>query len=184
MKNKNYLHVTFMGIALSVWGCSGHSGDQNNTVVKVHVEKVKPVGVNQELAYSGTIEESETIPLGFSSVGTVSKVYISEGAFVKKGQLLSSLDNTMYQNTYTMMQAMEQQAEDAYNRLTPMHKNGNLPDVKYVEVETDLQKAKAAAAIAEKNKTRRNKFKKIINTTVISMQQLKAISVSDPSNQV
>jgi RND family efflux transporter MFP subunit len=31
-----------------------------------------------------------------------------------------------------------------------MHKNGNLPDVKYVEVETGVQKAKAAAAIAKK----------------------------------
>jgi membrane fusion protein, multidrug efflux system len=151
MKNKNYLLVTFIGIALSVWGCSGHSGDQNKTAVNVQVEKVKPADASQELAYSGTIEESETIPLGFSSVGTVSKVYVSEGTFVKKGQLLASLDHNTYQNTYAMMQATEQQAEDAYKRLTPMHNNGNLPDVKYVEVETGLQKAKAAAAIAKKN---------------------------------
>jgi membrane fusion protein, multidrug efflux system len=151
MENKNYLLLAFIGIALSVWGCSGHSGNQNNTAVKVQVEKVKPADASQELAYSGTIEESETIPLGFSSVGTVSKVYVSEGTFVKKGQLLASLDHNTYQNTYAMMQATEQQAEDAYKRLTPMHKNGNLSDVKYVEVETGLQKAKAAAAIAKKN---------------------------------
>ena len=69
---------------------------------------------------------------------------------VKKGQLLATLDNATYQNTYAMMQATQQQAEDAYDRLTPMHKNGNLPDVKYVEVETGVQKAKAAAAIAKK----------------------------------
>jgi RND family efflux transporter MFP subunit len=114
------------------------------------VEKIKPVDVNQELAYSGTIEESETIPLSFSSVGTVSKVFVSEGAMVKKGRLLATLDSTTYQNTYAMMQASQLQAEDAYNRLTPMHKNGSLPDVKYVEVETGVQKAKAGAAIAKK----------------------------------
>jgi RND family efflux transporter MFP subunit len=152
MKNKkNLLVIFFLGIAFLVWGCSGNSGDQNNTAVKVQVEKVKPADVSQELAYSGTIEESETIPLSFSSIGTVSKVYVSEGSFVKKGQLLATLDNTTYQNTYAMMQATEQQAEDAYKRLTPMYKNGNLSDVKYVEVETGLQKAKAAAAIAKKN---------------------------------
>ena len=50
-----------------------------------------------------------------------------------------------------MMHASEEQAEDAYKRLTPMHNNGNLPDVKYVEVETGLQKAKASAAIAKKS---------------------------------
>ena len=151
MKNKKFrLIIFFVGIALSVWGCSSNSDNQNNDT-KVQIEKVKPTDVSQELAYSGTIEESETIPLSFSSLGTVSKVFVSEGAFVKKGQLLATLDNTTYQNTYAMTHAAEQQAEDAYNRLTPMHKNGNLPDVKYVEVETGLQQAKAAAAISKKS---------------------------------
>ncbi len=152
MKNKkNLLVIFFIGIAFSVWGCSSNSGNQNNTAINVQIEKVRPVDGNQELVYSGTIEESETVLLNFSSLGTVSKVYVSEGAFVKKGQLLATLDSTTYQNTYAMMEAAEQQAEDAYKRLTPMHKNGNLPDVKYVEVETGLQKAKAATAIAKKN---------------------------------
>ena len=152
MKNKKYLPVIFfLGIAFSAWGCSGNSGNQNNDSVKVQIEKVKPADVSQELAYSGTIEESETIPLSFSSVGTVSKVFVSEGALVRKGQILAELDNATYQNTYAMMHASEEQAQDAYNRLTPMHKNGNLPDVKYVEVETGLQKAKAGESIARKN---------------------------------
>ena len=151
MKNKkNLLALSLIGIAFSVFGCSGNSGDQNSAAVKVKVEKVKSADESQELAYSGTIEESETIPLSFSSVGTVSNVYASEGSFVKKGQLLATLDHTTYKNTYAMMQATEQQAEDAYKRLTPMHNNGNLSDVKYVEVETGLQKAKAASAIAKK----------------------------------
>ncbi len=152
MENKNNLLVIFsLGIAFSVWGCSGNSDKQNNDIVKVQIENVKPADVSQELAYSGTIEESETIPLSFSSVGTVSKVFVSEGAIVRKGQILAELDNTTYQNTYAMMHASEEQAEDAYKRLTPMHNNGNLPDVKYVEVETGLQKAKAGASIARKN---------------------------------
>ena len=151
MKNKRKLLVfSLIGVVFSMWGCSSNSGNQNDLAIKVQVEKIKPADTNQELAYSGTIEESETIPLSFSSVGTVSKVFVSEGAMVKKGQLLATLDNATYQNTYAMMQATQQQAEDAYNRLTPMHKNGNLPDVKYVEVETGVQKAKAAAAIAKK----------------------------------
>ena len=152
MKNKKKLLVfSLIGVVFSMWSCSGTSGNENNVAIKVQVEKAKPADANQELAYSGTIEESETIPLSFSSVGTVSKVFVSEGAMVKKGQLLTTLDNSTYQNTYAMMQATQQQAKDAYNRLTPMHKNGNLPDVKYVEVETGVQKANAATAIAKKS---------------------------------
>jgi RND family efflux transporter MFP subunit len=134
-----------------IWGCSGNSGNQSDLAIKVQVEKVKPAEVNEELAYSGTIEESETIPLSFSSAGNVSQVLVSEGVMVTKGQLLATLNNATYQNNYAIMQATQQQAEDAYNRLTPMHKNGTLPEVKYVEVETGLQKAKAAAAIAKKS---------------------------------
>ncbi len=139
-----------IGVVLFVWGCSRNSADLNNLPVKIQVETAKPADASQELAYSGTIEESETIPLSFSTVGTVSRVLVSEGAMVKKGQLLATLDNATYQNSYAMMQAAQEQAEDAYSRLTPMHKNGNLPDVKYVEVETGVQKAKASAAIAKK----------------------------------
>ena len=152
MRNKRKLLVlSLTAIVFSMWGCSSNSGNQDNAAIKVQIEKIKPADVSQELTYSGTIEESETIPLSFSSAGTVSQVLVSEGAIVKKGQLLATLNNATYQNNYTIMQATQQQAEDAYKRLTPMHENGTLPDVKYVEVETGLQRAKAAAAIAKKS---------------------------------
>jgi RND family efflux transporter MFP subunit len=152
MKNRRkLLLLSLLGIVFSMWGCSANSDNQENVALKVQVERVKPADASQELEYSGTIEESETIPHSFSSAGTVSQVLVSEGAIVKKGQLLATLNNATYQNNYAIMQATQQQAEDAYNRLTPMHKNGNLPDVKYVEVETGLQKARAAAAIAKKS---------------------------------
>ena len=44
----------------------------------------------------------------------MSKVFVSEGALVRKGQILAELDNATYQNTYAMMHASEEQAEDAY----------------------------------------------------------------------
>jgi membrane fusion protein (multidrug efflux system) len=141
---------TLVVLAL-VAGCKTSKDSVQKEPVRVEVQQVMTADSRQSLAYSGTIEESETIPLSFSSVGTVSQVFVSEGSVVKKGQLLATLDNTTYQNAYAMVHATEQQAEDAYNRLTPMHKNGNLPEVKYVEVETGLHQAKAAAAIAKKS---------------------------------
>jgi RND family efflux transporter MFP subunit len=152
MKNNNILiHLLLIGITLSIFGCSNHSTDQGSNAIRVEVEQAKIADGAQDIAYSGTIEESVTIPLSFSSIGTVSQVFVSEGSAVKKGQLLATLDSTTYRNAYAMAHSTEQQAEDAYNRLTPMHKNGNLPEIKYVEVETGLQQAKAAAAIARKS---------------------------------
>jgi RND family efflux transporter MFP subunit len=50
-----------------------------------------------------------------------------------------------------MTRVGEKQAEDAFNRLSRMYKNGNLPEVKYIEVETGLARARSAAAIARKS---------------------------------
>jgi membrane fusion protein (multidrug efflux system) len=118
--------------------------------VNIEVQKARPADESQDLAYSGTIEASTSIPLSFASVGMVARVLVSEGDAVKKGQLLAELDETTFRNAYGMALATQTQAEDAYQRVTPMHKNGTMTDVKYVEVETGLQQAKAAAGIAKK----------------------------------
>ncbi len=146
-------HIIFsiIVVMLTVAGCSNNANNKTDTAINVEVGKIKIADGKQNISYSGTVEESETIPLSFSSVGTVLQVFVSEGTPVKKGDLLATLDNSMYQNAYTIAHATELQAEDAYSRLTPMHKNGNLPDVKYVEVETGVRQAKATASIAKKN---------------------------------
>ena len=123
----------------------------SKTPTNVEVKEIRLREYIHELAYCGTIEESETIPLCFSVLGIVSKVLVSEGEKVKTGQLLATLDNANYKNMYDMAAAKEKQAEDAYSRLRRMYKNGSLPEIKMIEVETGLQEARSAAAIAMKN---------------------------------
>jgi membrane fusion protein (multidrug efflux system) len=119
--------------------------------VRVVVSRVAPAESGRAIAYSGTMVESETLPQSFAEAGTVTRVCVNEGDVVAKGTLLAELDDTSYRQMLAMTEATEKQAEDAFTRLSRMYKNGNLPEVKYIEVETGLQKAKAAAAIARKN---------------------------------
>ena len=121
--------------------------------VKVVVRKVAPAETGREFAYSGTISESESLPQNFSVTGTVTRVHVNEGDTVAKGQLLAEIDDSSYRNTYEIAKAGEKQAEDAFRRLSRMFKNGNLPEMKYVEVETGLQRARSAAAIARRTST-------------------------------
>jgi membrane fusion protein, multidrug efflux system len=146
--------ASFLSIILIIvyQGCSEESKNTlKDMPVKVEVEQVGLTNENQIFKYSGTIEESESTPLSFSSIGTVAKVFVSEGDYVKKGQLLATLNEETYKNAYEISSAKLKQAEDAYKRLEPMYKNGNLPEIKFVEIETGLQQAKAAAAISQKN---------------------------------
>jgi RND family efflux transporter MFP subunit len=130
---------------------SDHEAGTAAGPIRVVVQKVAPAETGREFAYSGTITESETLPQSFCVTGTVTRVMVNEGDTVANGAVLAELDDTSYRNTYRMAQAAEKQAEDAFNRLSRMFKNGDLPEVKYVEVQTGLERARSAAALARKN---------------------------------
>jgi membrane fusion protein, multidrug efflux system len=143
----------FVGAGLSLAGCSDSVAEKplKDMAVVIEVAPVKVVDRYEGISYSGTIEESESTALSFAVPGRVSRVLVREGDVVYKGQLLAELDDRGFRNAYEIAQATLTQAEDAHRRLSPMHNNGNLPEIKYVEIQTGLQKAKSATAIAKKS---------------------------------
>ncbi len=153
MKRYNFPAIAVL-IVLSLYhvGCSDSNVTKlNEKVVNVEARRVSNFDGSESFSYSGTIEESETIPLCFSGIGTVERVYVSEGDFVRKGELIAELNGETFKNAYDLSSASLKQAEDAYKRLEAMYKNGNLAEIKFVEVETGLQQAKSMAAISKKN---------------------------------
>ena len=105
----------------------------------------------RELHLSGTIEAERSTGLSFAVPGTVREVLVQEGAPVTRGEALARLDPQAFQDALGIAQAKADQAQDAYRRLDPMHRNGTVPDVKWVEVETGLRQAQLALAMAQKN---------------------------------
>lgn len=138
----------------------------NNEPVKTPGEKVTPVSavvvkkekVVADLRYSGTIEAFQTIPLTFESTGTVEKVLVDAGDEVKKGQLLATLDATDANSMYQITLAKYQQAKDAYDRLKEVHEKGSLPEIKWVEMETNLEQAKSSLEISKNNLAKCNLY--------------------------
>lgn len=150
MKKRRLIILSILLLIHGVTACN-NTKDSTPAPVNIEVKKVSTANAHEDFAYSGTIEESETIPLSFSVLGNVTKVFVAEGDSVKKGQLLASIESTTHKNSYEMASASARQAEDAYKRLTQMYKKGNLPEIKYVEVQTKLQQARGASTIARKN---------------------------------
>lgn len=139
-------------VAILLAGCrAGGAARRGPGPVRVVVSRVALAETGREFAYSGTMTESETLPQSFAVTGTVTRVHVNEGDVVARGALLAEIDDENYRQALEMTRAAEKQAEDAFQRLSRMYKNGNLPEIKYVEVETGLQRARAAAAIARKN---------------------------------
>lgn len=180
-----YLKLGILVCLVFLTGCKKVTQIEIQQPINVKTQRVSIANYKENLSYSGTIEESFSIPLSFSTMGTVSQVLVSEGAFVHQGQLLARLDSTSNLNAYKMAFAAEQQAKDAYKRLTPMHKNNTIPEIKFVEVTTRLEQAHAAAEIAKKNLADCNLYattsgyvgKRSIEPGMIAMPNLTSITL-------
>lgn len=144
-------------LALIVTLASGCSTDQPQEKspaekgVAVTVSIVKSEHAAVALRYSGTVEPSRTIPLNFQSTGTVETVLVDAGDAIKKGQILATLDKTDMQNLYEITRSKYQQAKDAYDRLKTVHDQGSLTEVKWVEMETNMEQAKSSLEISRNN---------------------------------
>ncbi len=100
--------------------------------------------------YVGEVNAKTSTGVGFKVPGTVTKVYVSEGDHVAKGQLLAELDPQDMQNSYDMAHATLNQAEDAMRRVEMMHSEQSVSDIKYVEVQTKLEQARSMYSAAKK----------------------------------
>ncbi len=122
---------------------------EKNIAVTISVVKSERVVVN--LRYSGTVEPSQTIPLNFQTTGTVEEVFVDAGDPVKKGQLLATLDKNDMQCLYEITKAKYQQAKDAYDRLKTVYDKGSLSEIKWVEMETNMEQAKSSLELSRNN---------------------------------
>lgn len=100
-------------------------------------------------SYAGRIEAKSNRPLSVQASGRILEVYVREGEQVKAGQLLLRIDNTQQLHALDAARAILSQAEDAYARVQPVHDSGVVSDMKWVEVQTKLDEARATYASAE-----------------------------------
>lgn len=121
------------------------------SVVNVKTMKVETSTHVIGKSYMGTIEEEDGANVSFGTIGTVVRVMVDEGEFVRKGQPLAEVDGLTARNAHEISSATLHQAEDAYRRMKDLYDKGTLPEIKMVEMETALAKARAAEAISRKN---------------------------------
>lgn len=144
-----FLCVTFI-FSSCVKKASNTSGWTDTLTVDVLV--VNDGTTPTERNYVGDIGSENEMLLSFPLGGTLTKVAISNGQHVAKGQLLAEVDGTTASSMHASALATLRQAEDAYQRLEAVHREGGISDVKWMEMETNLEKARQAEVSARKHK--------------------------------
>lgn len=100
--------------------------------------------------YVGEVQGIYSTPLSFPLGGRLTAIETSNNAHVKAGQVLMQVDNTQALNLLHNAQASLKQAQDGYNRLKQVYEQGGIPEVKWIEIQTQTEKAESMVASAEK----------------------------------
>lgn len=151
MKMKNLKTVLFIIIAAGLAAaCKHRAAETERTPVAVAVMAIDTTGGGLTRTYVGEVEAKESIGLSFATGGKVEKVLVRPGDRVAAGQRLVTISKSTAQNAYNSAKASLDRAEDAYARLKQVHDQGSLAEVKWVEMLTTLEQARAMEQIARK----------------------------------
>ncbi|WP_426671251.1 efflux RND transporter periplasmic adaptor subunit [Mucilaginibacter sp. McL0603] len=150
MRFKNYaLPIAF----LFLLGC-GSKGEQKVAIEPVNV-KVMTMSYNgdagQQISYSATVKENKEISLTFQVSGNITAMNADKGQWVKKGQLLATLDATTFTEQYNTELARQKLAQDNYNRINDVYKKGSIAEIKLVEAKSNLDQTTSTARAAYQN---------------------------------
>ncbi|MBQ6167808.1 MAG: efflux RND transporter periplasmic adaptor subunit [Muribaculaceae bacterium] len=138
-------------------GC-GKKSQQDKLPIRVETAVVSTLQDGSGPSYVGVIEEREATAVSFTSMGVIKRMLVNEGQYVRRGQLLALIDPSTSRNSVEIAQAATRQArdmvkqaedtyaqaKDAYDRMKILHDNGSLPEIKWVEIETQLKQAETA----------------------------------------
>ncbi len=145
--------------------------ETKKVVVKIVTSRAEKV----KIYASGVLEADKTVLLSFLVPGKVESVHVDEGDHIKEGQVLANIEIEDYESFLEIAEAKLLRAQDAFNRLKPLFKDGAIPEQEFVEIKTGLAQAKAGRDIARKkvNDTMlRSPFSGIIGAKSIETGQM------------
>lgn len=151
MKYKTLL-ITALS-ALLLIGC-GNKKAQKQTfdpIIPVEISVIEQSNDNNLRNYVGTTKSEMELPISFPLGGKLTGIYVKNGQHVKKGTVIARVDATSAKSIHDAALATLNQAEDGYNRLKQVHDEGGIPDVRWVQMETDLEKARQTEITARKH---------------------------------
>ena len=144
----------FIAVAAAVIffaACSSKKTETQQSPISVTTEVAAATSDYLDKTYVGTIEANSSTPVSFTGIGIVTRVCVEEGQHVSKGQLIAELDDTQARNMLATAQAQMEQANDGLARMKQLHEAGSLPDVKWIEIQTQVSQAKSQLEMCKKN---------------------------------
>jgi len=137
-------------VAILVTSCGNSDSKMEVEALLVGIEEAHLSSDYNQKPYVGTVEEQESTTAAFVGTGTIQSVNVEEGQHVSKGQVIAVMDPTQCKNTLAATKASLDQALDAHKRMKQLYDANSLPEIKWIEIESQVQQAKSSYDMAKK----------------------------------
>ena len=101
--------------------------------------------------FTGIVKEAMEINLGFKTPGQIKRIAVKEGGYVRRGQLIATLDNADYKLGVDALQAQYDQLANETKRLGILYKDKSIPANDYEKALAGLKQVRIQLQ-ANKNK--------------------------------
>jgi RND family efflux transporter MFP subunit len=140
-KDAGKITFLFFGLII-IASCSNNMNETNTSLKFVKTAKVKQIPVIMKKQFPGVIEEKEEVNLAFRVAGPIQKIYVKEGDFVKKGQIVALMDTRDYEIQQNAVEAQANQIKSEYKRVEELNSRKSVAD-------NDYEKMKAGKEMIE-----------------------------------
>ncbi|CAD0002133.1 efflux RND transporter periplasmic adaptor subunit [Flavobacterium chungangense] len=122
-----------------------HTSFETADIIPIKTATVQSLALTNNISASGLVTTENQANYGFKIGGIVSRIYVEEGQFFKKGQLLAALDATEINAGLNQTDLNVKKYERDYNRANNLYKDS-------VYTLEQLQNTKTGLDIAKKQK--------------------------------
>lgn len=119
--------------------------------VYVAVDTARSGTDSRQSNYVGVVESSREATVSANNGGILKEIYVSEGSFVHGGDALAIVESKNIGSAYEVAMAALRRAEDGYQRASKVYAGGSVSQVKMMEIQTQLEQARASAEAARHN---------------------------------
>ncbi len=159
-QQRNILFLSLIA-ALALYGCSNTEGNPGAGAMTMPPPSLPVISINNTPAttyqeFTASVEGTKNIDIRPQVDGYLDKIYVDEGAFVKKGQPLFKINSRPYEEQLnnakaTILAAKANLSNAAINvsKLEPLVKNNVVSDVQLRSAQAAYDAAKASVEQAE-----------------------------------
>ncbi len=129
-------------------GCVRNAAIPAERDINVETVTVTATFSSDAKGYVGTVRPSKSTLLSSRFAGTLTDLQVTEGQSVRKDETIAVIRSESVNATLEAAEAKLAQAQDGYDRLSQVYASGSVPEVKMVEIRTQLSEAEASVRAA------------------------------------